>query len=170
MSDRKRLLSYIFFVLGIVIVAGALWYSLHIGRFKKVVPDVPQEITGLAMTQFISGPEAVGNIQQLHGVEIPLAGGVVAANGNQNIILWVSDAGDVTTAMELTELMRDRIAEGGSPFVELGDFELEGKTIFALDGLGQVHYYWQAGNLVIWLAVDVDLAEHAMREMIVFYP
>ena len=169
MSDRKRLLSYIFFVLGIVIVAGALWYSLHIGRFKKVVPDIPQTIAGVAMTQFFSGNEAVVSIQQLHGVDVPLVGGVVAAYGDQNIILWVSDAGSEGEAAILTDLMGIRISEGRSPFTVLGDFELEGKTIYALDGMGQAHYYWQSGELVIWLAADVDLAESAVREMAVFF-
>ena len=169
MSDRRRLLSYVLFVLGVVILAGTVWLTVHTGRSGREIPDVPQDIAGVARTQFITGKEAVESIQQLHGVEISLRGGVVVSYGNQNIILWVSDAGDVRAAADLTELMRVRIAEGRSPFNELGDFELEGKTIYALDGMGQAHYYWQVGNLVVWLAADVDLAESAIREVAAFY-
>ena len=169
MNERKRLISYVLFMLGVAILVGTVWFALHTGSSRQVAPDVPQEVAEVEMTQFITGPEAIESIQQLHGVEILLAGGVVAAYGNQNIILWVSDAGEVATAADLTELMKVRIAEGRSPFVELGDFELEGKTIYALDGMGQAHYYWQSGELVIWLAADVDLAEGAIREVVAYY-
>ena len=42
--------------------------------------------------------------------------------------------------------------------------------IFELDGLGQRHYYFRSGLLVIWIAVNNDLAEDALSELLMFYP
>jgi hypothetical protein len=65
--------------------------------------------------------------------------------------------------------MHARIAEGNSPFIALGDLELEGFTVYALDGMGQAHYFWRSGNLVVWLAADVPVAQQAILESIEFY-
>ena len=62
-----------------------------------------------------------------------------------------------------------RIAEGRSPFEELGSFELDDFVIYELEGIGQTHYYWQSGRLVLWLAADGELAERALGEVVIFY-
>jgi len=171
MSSRNRLLSYFLFVIGVVILAGAVFYYLHVNQPEKgaLASSVPQMIAGIPLSQVITGEEAIENIQQLHGKGIPLVEGAVAVYGNQNLILWVSDAGNRSGAEELIELMRIRINEGSSPFEERGDFKLEDLTIYALDGMGQNHYYWRSGQLVMWLAADRELAEEALQEVVAFY-
>lgn len=171
MSSRNRLLSYFLFVIGVVILAGAVFYYLHVKRPENdaLASSVPQMIAGIPLSQVVAGEEAIENIQQLHGKGILLVDGAVAVYGHQNLILWVSDAGNRSGGEELTELMRIRINEGRSPFEERGDFELDGLRIYALDGLGQKHYYWRSGQLVIWLAADRELAEEALQEVVAFY-
>ncbi len=38
--------------------------------------------------------------------------------------------------------MNARIADGDSPFVAIADLSLDGLTIYALDSMGQAHF-WQ---------------------------
>ena len=171
METKTRLLSYALFLSGVaVLTAVALyyWHTLQVVSLQLDVPT-PRTVSALPRVRELSGQRAIENIQQLHGVDIQLIDGYVAIYGNQNVVLWVADAGNINGAAELTELMREHIDEGRSPFQPLGDFELEGRVVYALDGLGQAHYYWQAENLVLWLAADVELAEGALPEVVSHY-
>ena len=171
MLTRNRLLSYLLFIAGVAVLTGTIMYSLHIRQSgnNSLENNVPQMIADLSLTRLIVGQEAIESIHQLHGKDFPLVDGAVAVYGNQNVILWVSDAGSVSAAADLTELMKIRIAEGRSPFEELGSFELDDFVIYELEGIGQTHYYWQSGRLVLWLAADGELAERALGEVVIFY-
>ena len=65
--------------------------------------------------------------------------------------------------------MEGSIAVAQSPFRALGKRELEGVTVYELQGLGQRHFYFQAGRLLIWLASDDDVADQALSETLAFY-
>ena len=171
MSSKNRLISYILFVVGIAILVIVGMYALHINRPARqfLGSSTPQTIAGISLAQVITGQQAIDSIHQLHGKDFPLVDGAVAVYGEQNVILWVSDAGSQTAAADQTELMKVRIAEGRSPFVDQGTFEQNGFLIYALDGLGQAHYYWQSGSLVLWLAADYEIAPGALQETVRFY-
>ena len=171
MSINRRLLSYILFAVGVVLLSGTVVYYLHTQQpvSENLAKNVPEIVADLPLVQFITGQEAVASIYQLHGKDFPLKSGAVAIYGNQNVTLWVSDAGSDSAATDLTELMNARIAEGNSPFTVLGNLELDGTTVYALDGMGQAHYYWQVGKLVFWLAADVPVAQQAIIECVKFY-
>jgi len=171
MPTRNRLLSYPLFIIGVTLLTGVVLYYLHVRQAEDnaLESSVPQEIADLPLVQLLVGQEAIKSIHQLHGKNFPLEAGAVAVYGNQNVLLWVSDAGSNSAAAYLTESMKVRIAEGRSPFVSLGDFELDGLTVYGLDGLGQAHYYWQSRHLVLWLSVDGELTEQALRESVAFY-
>ena len=171
MMQNRRFLSYILFVTGVALLFGAGLYYFHTREpvTSGQAKNVPEILANLPMVRIVTGQEAINLIHQLHGNDFSLKDGTVATYGNQNATLWVSDAGSVSAASKLTELMSDRISAGNSPFSVLGDFELDGQTVHALDGMGQAHYYWQAGNMVIWLAVDVPVAQQAVIECVEFY-
>ncbi|RME90367.1 MAG: hypothetical protein D6770_02610 [Anaerolineae bacterium] len=155
---------------GVAILAGVLWAWQHISQPPhSQAGEVPTAIAGVPLMQVITGEEAVRSINRLHGKEFPLVSGAVAVYGEQNVILWVSTAADEAAAGELTRLMTERIAEGRSPFQENGSRKVDGVTVYDLTGLGQRHFYWQSGNLVLWLAADEALAGRALEETIAFY-
>jgi hypothetical protein len=171
MPPRNRLLSYLLIVAGVAVLTGTALYYLHIKQAEgnALENNLPQSVADLPLAQLIVGQEAIKSIHQLHGKDFPLVGGAVAVYGTQNVILWVSDAGSVSAAADLTELMKVRIGEGRSPFEELGSFDLGEFVIYELDGMGQTHFYWQSGRLVLWLAADGELAEEALHEVADFY-
>jgi len=171
MNSRRRALSYFLFIVGIILLTGSVLYYFHTRQPSpdNLTGDVPEIVAGLPLVHVITGQEAIDSIHQLHGKEFPIESGAVAIYGNQNAVLWVSDAGSVSAAAGLIELMTGRIAEGNSPFAALGDLDFDGNTVYALDGMGQAHYYWQAGKLVLWLAADVSVAQLAITECVEFY-
>ena len=171
MNNKTRMLSYVLVIVGAALLTGVLLFTLHVNRSAdtEVGRNVPQSIADFALTQVLTGQDALNSIQQLHDKDFTLADGAVATYGSQNATLWVSKAGSVSVAADMVDLMKTRIAEGNSPFVMFGDFELDGFIVYALEGMGQAHYYWQVNDLLLWLAVDVEFAEQAIREMVAYY-
>ncbi len=156
------------FVLGVAILTGVALYFRHTVQAvtQQTKGLTPRTVSALPRVQLIIGQKAVESIQQLHGKDFFLEDGAVAVYGNQNVTLWISDAGSVEAATDLSDLMKVRIAEGRSPFIEVDAFEIDGFAISELEGLGQNHYYWQVDELVIWLAADASIAEGALQEVI----
>jgi len=67
--------------------------------------------------------------------------------------------------------MREKITSStGLPFTPAGERQIDGRTIYLLEGMGQQHFYFQSGNLVVWMAVDPPLADQALTEILAFYP
>jgi hypothetical protein len=66
--------------------------------------------------------------------------------------------------------MKDKIAEGNSPFTPAGERPDGGRVIYELEGMGQKHFYFQSGDLLIWLAADQEIAEQAISQVLEFYP
>jgi hypothetical protein len=73
-------------------------------------------------------------------------------------------------AAQMVDAMHDKIAQGRSPFTPTSQISDNGRTIYALEGMGQKHYYFQSRNLVIWLAVEADIADTAIQQLQEFYP
>lgn len=166
----RKALPIIIVISGFLILATALYLIwLPAPQASQQTTSFPTSVTGFSLTQHINGKEAIDSINQLHGKEFPLQDGVVAVYGEQNATLWVSVAASQNEASELTSLMVERIAEGNSPFVQKGVLDFNGVLVYYLEGLGQNHYYWQSGNLVLWLAVDAEYAGDALMETLAFY-
>ena len=168
---RRKYLSYFLFSAGVILLAGSVLIYFHTRQTSSInlAENVPEIVAGLPLVQLITGQEAIDRIHQLHGKDFRLDDGVVAIYGNQNVTLWISEAGSVLAAFDLIESMNARISQGDSPFTPLGELELDGFTVFALDGMGQAHYYWQSGKLVLWLAADVPVAQQAILNSVEFY-
>ena len=70
----------------------------------------------------------------------------------------------------MTSAMQEKIAEGNSPFTPVNEINDRNRTIYVLEGMGQKHFYFQSGNLVIWLASDEATADQALQQILEAYP
>ena len=70
----------------------------------------------------------------------------------------------------MVEAMRERIAEGNSPFTPLSQTTDKNRTVYVLEGMGQKHFYFQSKNLVVWVAVEPALAEAVIQQILEAYP
>jgi hypothetical protein len=75
-------------------------------------------------------------------------------------------------ANEMVHAMTDKILKGRSPFTPTGTHDVDGRTVYKLVGMGQQHFYFQSGSLVVWLTAPMDeaLAEKALADVLQFYP
>ncbi len=167
----RRYLPFAVIGLGGLLLAGSvLYWGFAVALANPVALDVPQELAGRELTGQETGVAAVAEILRLHGKDFPLTSGAMAIYGDGAATLWVSGVPAAPVAAELVRVMRDKIAEGRSPFRPLETRELVDRTVYVLEGMGQRHFYFQAGALVIWLAADEVLAEQALLETRLFYP
>ncbi len=124
---------------------------------------VPSELAGQPLTGHLEGAEAIAAIQRLHGADIPLTEAEVAVYGNGSATIWRSGAPDTATAAEQVERMRDRIADGGSPFD--APHPIRGHTgVYVTSGMGLRHFFFARGTSVWWLAAEPDIARRALLE------
>jgi len=178
MDDRsvrrlRRPAAVLTILVGVLVLLGSLAYW----RFSQAVanPDavtLPESLAGLPLASAAYGPQAVAEVNRLHRKEFPLTSGAMGMYGSDaaEATLWVTGVPLDAMAAQTVAAMHDKIAEGNSPFRPTGEREAGRRTVYELDGMGQKHFYFQAGALVIWLAADADIAEQALAQALVVYP
>src|SRR3990172_85166 len=57
-----------------------------------------------------------------------------------------------------------------SPFSPVGERQDGTRIVYELDGMGQKHFYFQSGKMIVWLAVNPERAEEALTQVLKFYP
>lgn len=169
---RKQILSLI------SIVAGSLLLLSGVGNalFRQAVADpspapLPEQVAGLSAVRRTTGWQAAGEISRLHRKQFPLSSAAVGVYGSdRQVTLWVSGAPLELFAALMLSSMQEAIGRGNSPFTPVGEERIGERVIYALDGLGQKHFYFQSGKLLVWLAADPSLAEEALMEVLDYYP
>lgn len=161
----------------LVIAVGALLFLASTGywAYTEVLPgtkpiSVPEAVAGVRLTQKISGADAITEVALVHGKDLPMTSGVIAIYGDSLATVWVSSSAQNTIAAQMVQAMTKKIAEGRSPFTSTRTRQLNGRRVYELSGMGQQHFYFQSGKLVIWLTVDKAIAEKALGEITAFYP
>jgi len=167
----KRFLPIGLIAVGILLISGTLAWS-YFGNLTSQRAEVrlPNSIAGLRITNRTTGAQAIAEFENLHGKQFPVTSGSIGVYGNSEITLWVAGAPSEAIALEMTNAMQEKITQGNSPFTPLEQFNHGNRTIYALEGMGQKHYYFQSKNLVIWLAVSPALAGQALQQTLEVYP
>ena len=159
-------------VLGSVLtlVGGGLSLISQAIRSPGAAP-LPSQVANVLMTVKSEGWQATSEFDRLHQQKFPLKSGAVGTYGvNKEAKLWVAEALFELMARKMVTDMHNIIAEGNSPFSPKGERQQLDRTVHELDGMGQKHFYFQSGRLVIWLAADEEIAEQALKTTLEFYP
>lgn len=166
----RRVLPFLLVVGGIGLLAFVAVLALSGGAASDPGDGLlPRELAGLPVTRRSLGASAIDEVNQMHGIRFDLVSGAVGEYGSGRATLWVSVSPDERSAGQMATDMEARIAEGRSPFTALGIKMLDGRQVYMLEGLGQLHFYFQSGRQVIWLAADAELAEAALQQALEYY-
>lgn len=156
---------------GAILLLAAIAYWVYAAALANPgAATVPDVLAGMPLTQKTVGLEAVAEITRLHNKEFPLTSGAMAMYGDGAVTLWVSGAPASPIADEMVRTMTDKIAEGRSPFTPMGVRQVNGRAVYELVGMGQRHFYFQSGTLVVWLAATEEVAEKALEAALAYYP
>lgn len=165
---NNRILPFILIAAGLVLVVTAISFALFNPNILNP-GDValPTQVAGLSMVSVTKGSQAIQEISKLHGEEFVLESGAIGVYGKDHqITVWVART---RQAGEMFSTMKNKIAQGNSPFQLTGERHLDGYLIDQLDGMGQANFYFQSGDRVIWLAANQNLAENALQQIFNFY-
>jgi len=167
----KRLIPIGLIVLGIILFLGALgwFYSDNMLSHPAALP-LPERIADLSLTDRMTGVQAAENFINLHNQKFPITSGAIGFYGGDQATIWVAGTPFNFMAAGMVNSMRDKIAEGNSPFTPTSEFKIGRRTIYELEGMGQRHFYFQSKNLIIWLAVDPSIADEAIEQILEAYP
>jgi hypothetical protein len=170
MSKSRSALLLIF--IGILFILVALGYAVYLQKVEQIDPaPLPGEIAGKSLKARVFGAPALDELSWMHGQEFQLNQGSVGSYGAGNeITLYVAGTPLSFMAGRMIIDMREKIAQTDTPFTPLAEREYEGRAVYELVGMGQQHFYFRSGNLVIWLAVDEREAEEALQQLLDFYP
>lgn len=167
----KRIFPITMIVIGVLLSVGAFgWLYGGSATSNSTAIDMPKQLAGLSRAEYRTGAQAMAEFESLHGKQFPLISGAIGIYGDQQITIWAAEASSDSVAVQMVESMRDKIAEGNSPFTPLTQIADKNRIVYELEGMGQTHYYFQSKNLVIWLAADPSLADEALQQTLEAYP
>lgn len=158
-KKRRRLfLLQLFIVIGLVAL---IWFSFgqNVLAPQKQV-GVPERLGGMELVGSIEGPEALAQIDRLHGTDINLVAASVATyadSGNERVTVWVGSVETSDGAAELTMIMAKGIAEGNPEFGNLLRLTVSDHEVFQVEGPGSKHFFYQSQKSrerVVWLAIE----------------
>ncbi|MBI4304001.1 MAG: hypothetical protein HY665_06675 [Chloroflexi bacterium] len=147
----------------IIIVVGLLslvWFAFGSNVLsQKGQPVTPEHLGTLALGNMIEGPEALAQINNLHGTTIALSNGHIAeyANGKERMTVWLGEAESNQAAVDLLNRMVAGIAKGGSPFGNLTRLTTRGNEVFQVDGPGGKSFFYISSRdrvRVVWLTIQ----------------
>ncbi len=168
----KNWTALVLIVLGFFLIVLGLGYAIFNQKENSFGASLlPQEVAGLPLSGEITGPQALDELTWMHGQEFQLGQAAVGTYGN-GVQVTIYVAGTDTNSMtdRMITAMRDKIAAVDSPFEPVAELEIDQRSVYELDGLGQKHFYFRSDRLIIWLAVDGFLAEDALQEVLRRYP
>ncbi len=167
----KRPVSFYLMLTGAVFVFGSLGWLFFLQIVTNPTPvDLPKNVAGLPVYNRLTGAQAASDFTKLHGKQILLTSGAVGIYGDHEATLWVAGPPFEILAARMVTSMQKKIADGKSPFTPVQATRYGNRTVYELNGMGQTHFYFQSGKLVIWLAVNPEIADLALQQTLEFFP
>jgi hypothetical protein len=120
-------------------------------------PTFDPDIGNLRLVKLITGDDAIGAINKLHGMPIDVVRGFIAdyEGNNDKATVWVSEASSRELAKKQIEVMIHKMKNSRkSPFSHYRSFDMKGLGITAFDGMEQVHYVFVEDKWVYWISAD----------------
>ncbi len=126
---------------------------------------VPATLSTLALTQTMTGTEALAEFAQLHGQGFDLVGGYMAHYGKDQALLWVGQAKDSAEAQKLLDEMATKIGPNNAMFQNLTTLDISGRTLYTAVGQGQQHFFYAVNDKIVWLAASPDQAPDVLHSL-----
>jgi len=170
MSKKHSALLLIGF--GVFVILVALAYGYYQQRISQIGPaPLPGEIAGLTLRGRVFGAPTLDELFWMHGQDFQLNQAAVGNYGAGNeITIYAAGTALGFMAGRMLIAMRDKIASSETPFTPLAERQYGSRRVYELEGMGQIHFYFRSGNLVVWLAGNEQEAERALQHALDFYP
>jgi hypothetical protein len=149
----------------IVAVVVALYFL-----FRGHALSLPPTLGALQLYREINGSEARRAIEQLHGKDVADAENLIGWYGGDSATatLYASEYSDAQKAALIYARMSATIEKGEGGFGHYVLSQINGRAVSQCLGMGQVHYFFAHGQVLYWLAVDLDQGNRALDALMGF--
>jgi hypothetical protein len=125
-------------------------------------------IEGLELVEWISGDEAIKDINKLHGMPIDVVKGFIAKykGPHEKATIWVSEAASEELAEEQIVIMIRKMKRNKrSPFSHYRDLRVKDVKVVAFDGMRQTHYVFRDNKWVYWISADAERIDNILQHV-----
>jgi hypothetical protein len=128
---------------------------------------VPEQIGTLTLKTWTRGKDALAEFEAMHGKSFDLKDGYRAdyVDGSASATLWVGQAQSADAAQTLAQEMADQIKAGNPMFTNLQELSIANRTLYEVNGQGQLHFFYASNDKLVWLATDSDHAADALHSL-----
>lgn len=129
---------------------------------------VPHTILHLDRAEVLSGDAAAEIINHLHQKSVvPEENYVGRYKGNdQTATYYLSIYANPDEAEAELHTMIESMERGGHVFDHIREINVNDHNIWMALGMGQAHYFYAEGNRLIWLAIDIEIAEEGIKSLL----
>ncbi|WP_031387149.1 hypothetical protein [Desulfonatronum thiodismutans] len=129
---------------------------------------IPRSIAGMTLINLLDGAEAAKIIDRMHHGDVATQDNFIATYQGLrgSATYYVSLYEDPARAVKDMEEMARIMGKEGHGFSHLMRRSREEIPFYMALGQGQAHYFLARDIELIWLAVDVDIAEQALEEIL----
>ena len=133
----------------------------------------PDKIGAKERLRIMSGEQAAGIVNRMHGRSVATDANVIAeyGKGDKKDILYISRYAEPEAAKKAYKLMLEKMAGAEkSPFYHLKPMgQYQGKVYMTL-GMGAVHYIYQSGNSLLWFQTYQSFGTKLPTPLLQLYP
>jgi len=166
---KHTLVAAIFAVVLLTAVIGLTISIVKSNNVQTAAFPLPQKLADMKLTQSIQGADAISQISKLHRLNMELVDGIVAQykNSRAKATLWIGMADTPKQAERLINRMTESIQQGNNKtFGHFQQLNVKDITVYSVLGMGQIHYYYRRGKRTVWIALNPDIDQRALNEII----
>jgi hypothetical protein len=129
---------------------------------------LPESILDLMLSEKIEGDAATEIIDHLHMKSVAPSDSYIGRYRNDlhTATYYLSLYDDPAEAEAELDAMVSSMGLGGHVFDHVRQRTLNNREIYMALGMGQAHYFYSEENKLIWLAIDIPIAEKAISSLI----
>jgi hypothetical protein len=165
--------QFILSILGIIILMAILFSASFLPDTNKVSSNpeakaevkIPNQIGSYILVSKLDGDEAKQQISHLHGKDIKIQNGYILEYQNidqKSAIVWISESPSINDAKQLFTKMNE-LMDKSKMYTDHRTIEIDGLTLEYVFGMDMDNYYYQKGQLVIWIAAPVDQTQDFIK-------
>jgi hypothetical protein len=127
---------------------------------------MPREISGFSLSQKLTGKEAADFLNKLHLQKVTDEQSEIGfyKGKSGDAVIYLTYYSSAEEASEYEKRMTDKITNENTPFI-MGAYEnIGGRRIFRTFGMGQTHFVFSDGNVLIWLSFETSGAIELLNE------
>ncbi|SDB51333.1 hypothetical protein SAMN05660653_02531 [Desulfonatronum thiosulfatophilum] len=156
------------FVMALLLGAVAFLGSGNVQADQVDEANIPERIAGMERVRVVSGMEAARIIDRMHQGNVATQANFIAhyEGGGHSADYYLSLYETPEQAVKGMEDMAEVMAREGHGFSHLMKRDKDGLPFYMALGQGQAHYFFARGLELVWLAVDMKVAEKALMDVL----